>query len=46
MIDEIPEKFRPYFNNAPWARDAEEKGEIWLMELYRNEITVFWNRHN
>ena len=46
MIDDLSERLRPYFNYAAWAQDAEERGDIWIIELYDDEITVFWSRPN
>jgi antirestriction protein len=43
MLKAIPEHLRPYFDYASWAKDAEASGEILVIELYDDEITVFWS---
>ena len=46
MLEELPENVRPYFDYAAWARDAEQNGDIWIIELYEDEIAVFQSQHN
>ena len=40
----LPERVRPYFDYATWARDAARNGDIWVVELYDDEIAVFFSR--
>jgi antirestriction protein len=42
MLNVIPEHLRDYFDYAAWARDAEANGDILVIELYDDEVTVFW----
>jgi antirestriction protein len=41
LLHEIPESLRPYFNYAGWARDAQEHGDIWALDLCEGGIAVF-----
>ena len=43
LLRQIPDDVRPYFDYAAWARDAEQKGDIWVIELYDDEIAVFFS---
>lgn len=44
LLHKLPETVRPYFDYAAWARDAVQNGDIWVIELYDDEIAVFASR--
>ena len=44
LLDEVPKRARPYFDYASWARDALYNGDIWIIELSRDEIAVFYKK--
>ena len=44
LLHEIPDNVRPYFNYAAWARDALQKGDIWVLDLFDDAIAVFYKK--
>ena len=44
LLHSIPEKLRPHFNYAMWARGAQQNGDIWDLELCEGAVAVFYKK--
>ena len=44
LLHGIPEKLRPSFNYATWAQNAQENGDIWVIDLCESAVAVFYKK--
>ena len=42
-LDQVPERFRSYFDVAAYARDLELNGDVFTVTA-GSEVHVFWGR--